>query len=140
MAENKKLITVAEAAEILGRSRSAIYAALNASPPRLHYHDVRRRLLLRAGLEERFNRSTRPRVDCTRPVAPEPDPHPPEQHPTGPDQWELIAEHCNQLIDPELWTTPPPWTPERWAGLAGVLDLARLEAEAEDEAPLPPER
>jgi len=125
MEEKKRLISVAEAAEILGRSKSAIYAALNA--------DVRRRLLLRAGLEERFNRSTRPRVDCTRPVAPEPDPHPPEQHPTGPDQWELIAEHCNQLIDPELWTTPPPWTPERWAGLAGVLDLARLEAEAEEE-------
>ena len=131
MAENKKLITVAEAAEILGRSKSAIYAALNASPPRLHYQDVRRRLLLRAGLEERFNRSTRPRVDCTRPVAPEPNPQPPEQHPIEADQWELIAEHANELIDASLWTEPPPWTAERWAGLAGVIDLARLETEAE---------
>jgi hypothetical protein len=131
MAENKKLIPVAEAAEILGRSKSAIYAALNASPPRLHYHDVRRRLLLRAGLEERFNRSTRPRADCTRPAAPEPNPHPPEQHPIEADQWELIAEHANELIDASLWTEPPPWTAERWAGLAGVIDLARLEAEAE---------
>ena len=131
MAENKKLIPVAEAAEILGRSKSAIYAALNASPPRLHYHDVRRRLLLRAGLEERFNRSTRPRADCTRPAAPEPNPHPPEQHPIEADQWELIAEHANELIDASLWTEPPPWTAERWAGLAGVIDLARLETEAE---------
>jgi hypothetical protein len=126
MAENKKLITVAEAAEILGRSKSAVYAALNSSPPRLHYHDVRRRLLLRAGLEERFNRSTRPRVDCPRPSAAVP-----KQQPVQEDQWELIAEHANELIDASLWTEPPPWTAERWAGLAGVIDLARLEAEAE---------
>lgn len=30
------------------------YAALNATPPRLHYQDVRTRLLLRDGLEYRF--------------------------------------------------------------------------------------
>ena len=124
MTENRKLITVAEAAEILNRSKSTIYAALNASPPRLHYHDVRKRLLLREGLEERFNRSTRPRADKPRPQA---SPAPVPQKPIQMDRWAEIAEVANSLIDPALWTEPPPWTPERWAGLAGILDLARAD-------------
>ena len=123
MAENKNLISVAEAAEVLGRSKSAIYAALNSSPPRLQYHDLKRRLLLRDGLEERFNRSTRPRVDCPRPSVAVP-----KQRPVQEDQWELIAEIANELIDASAWTSPPPWSADRWAGLAGVLDLARIEA------------
>jgi hypothetical protein len=130
MAKKRELISVKQAAEILNRSPAAIYKAIHDG--RLHYADELHRLLDRKGLEERFCRSTRARADCTRPVAPEPNPHPPEQHPTGPDQWALIAEHANELIDPELWTKPPPWSPERWAGLAGILDLSRLEAEAEE--------
>ena len=126
MDENKKLITVAQAAEILGRSKSTIYAALNAHPPRLHYHDVRRRLLLRDGLEERFARSTRPRID-------KPQAKPPEQVPIQPDGWDEIASRCNQLLDFSLWG-PGPWSGDRWASLAGVIDLARVEAEAENTA------
>ena len=132
MAKKRELISVKQAAEILNRSPAAIYKAIHDG--RLHYADELHRLLDRKGLEGRFNRSTRPRVDCTRPVAPEPDPHPPEQHPIEADQWELIAEHANELIDASLWTEPPPWSAERWAGLAGVIDLARLEAEAENSA------
>jgi len=128
MAENKKLITVVEAARILGRSTSTIYAALNSSPPRLHYHDVKRRLLLREGLEARFNRSTRPRSDVPRPKPPEPSAEAPEQAPAREDQWVEIAEIANELIDASAWTSPPPWSADRWAGLAGVLDLARIEA------------
>ena len=127
MAENKKLITVAEAARILGRSTSTIYAALNASPPRLHYDDVKRRLLLREGLEARFNRSTRPRSDVPRPKPPEPSAEAPEQVPAREDQWVAIAQVANELIDPSAWTTPPPWTADRWAGLCGVIDLARAD-------------
>ena len=67
MSATKTLISVAEAAEILGRSKSTVYAALNSLPPRLHYQDVRRRLLLREGLETRFARSTRPGIN-TPPV------------------------------------------------------------------------
>ena len=31
---------------------------------------------------------------------------------------------ANELIDPELSKLPPTWSAERWAGLAGVLDIA----------------
>ena len=63
MSATKILISVAEADEILGRSKSTVYAALNATPPRRHYQDVRRRWLLREGLETRLARSTRPRIN-----------------------------------------------------------------------------
>ena len=117
MAENKKLITVAEAARILGRSTSTIYAALNASPPRLHYHDVKRRLLLREGLEARFNRSTRPRSDVPRPRVPEPPTLTYEQ------KWEAIAVSANEILDPEAWSGPP-WTAHQWGVLAGAIEIA----------------
>ena len=126
MTENKKLITVAEAAEILGRTKSAIYAALNASPPRLHYHDVRKRLLLREGLEERFNRSTRPRADKPRPQAPEPAPTPLSFE----EKWELIAESANQILDCEAWSGPP-WTAHQWGVLAGAIEIAIEDLKAE---------
>ena len=112
MGENRELITVAQAAELLGRSKSAIYAALKSSPPRLHYHDPVKRLILRDGLEARYSRSTRPRIDRPQAKAPERD------------QWSAIAAQCNQLIDFELWS-PGPWSADRWAGLAGVIDQAR---------------
>jgi len=133
MDENKKLITVAQAAEILGRSKPAIYAALNSHPPRLHYHDPVRRLLLREGLEERFARSTRPRADYPLTKPPEVSKAPPEQVPIQPDGWDEIASRCNQLLDFSLWG-PGPWSGDRWASLAGVIDLARVEAEAENTA------
>ena len=126
MTENKKLITVAEAAEILGRTKSAVYAALNASPPRLHYQDVRKRLLLREGLEERFNRSTRPRADKPRPQAPKPAPTPL----TFEEKWELIAESANQILDCEAWNGPP-WTAHQWGVLAGAIEIAIEDLKAE---------
>ena len=63
MSCKKQLITVAQAADVLGRSKSAIYKTLNDSPPHLSYADPLKRLLERQGLEERFARSTRPRAD-----------------------------------------------------------------------------
>jgi len=44
-----------------------------------------------------------------------------------------IATICNELIDISAWTTPPPWIADWWAGLAGVLDLARIEAATESD-------
>ena len=119
MSATKTLISVAEAAEILGRSKSTIYAALNVLPPRLHYHDVRRRLLLREGLEARFARSTRPRIDKPQAQASQ------AKSKTTIDfekQWEIIAETANKTLDCGAWSAPP-WTGQQWAVLAGTIQV-----------------
>lgn len=115
--QNKKLITVAEAAAILGRSKSAIYAALNGSPPRLHYHDRSKRLILRDGLEARFARSTRPRIDRPQAKAPEV---------ASVSEWDEVARLCNSWIDFDLWG-PGPWPADRWISLANVIHMALQE-------------
>ena len=127
MSATNTLISVAEAAEILGRSKSTVYAALNASPPRLHYHDVRRRLLLREGLENRFARSTRPRIDKPQPQASE------AKSKTANDfekQWEIIAEVANQTLDCGAWSAPP-WSAHQWAVLAGTIEVGMEALDAE---------
>ena len=124
MSCKKQLITVAQAAEVLGRSKSAIYKALNDSPPRLSYADPLKRLLERQGLEERFARSTRPRAD--KPLA-KPLPmaaEPAQLERTFDAEWEEIARVANSYLDYELWA-PPPLTSQQWGVLAGVIDLAR---------------
>ena len=55
------LITQKEAAVILNRSVSAVSRAIKDG--RLEYADPKNRLLHRPGLEERFRRKTRPRID-----------------------------------------------------------------------------
>ena len=55
------LITQKEAAVILNRSVSAVSRAIKDG--RLEYADPKNRLLHRPGLEMRFRRITRPRVD-----------------------------------------------------------------------------
>jgi hypothetical protein len=129
MAENKKLITVAEAAKVLGRSASTIYAALNASPPRLHYHDVKRRLLLRDGLETRFSRSTRPRIDKPQAKAPQPELEPL----TFDEKWEIIAEKANETIDCSQWGQPP-WSGQQWSVLSICIGegVRQLQAETDE--------
>ncbi len=37
--------------------------------------------------------------------------------------WDAIAKECNEMLNPSLWS-PPPWSADRWAGLAGVLSNA----------------
>jgi len=127
MSATKTLISVAEAAEILGRSKSTVYAALNATPPRLNYQDVRRRLLLREGLENRFARSTRPRIDKPQPQASE------VKRKTANDfekQWEVIAEIANKTLDCSAWSAPP-WTGQQWAVLAGTIQVGMEALDAE---------
>ena len=131
MSATKTLISVAEAAAILGRSKSIVYAALNASPPRLHYQDVRRRLLLREGLETRFARSTRPRIDKPQAQAAE------RKSKTTNDfekRWEVIAEVANNTLDCSAWSAPP-WTGQQWAVLAGTIQVGMeaLDVETEDD-------
>ena len=129
MAENTKLITVAEAAKILGRSASTIYAALNRSPPRLQYHDLKRRLLLRDGLEARFSRSTRPRIDKPQAKAPEPESEPL----TFDEKWEIIAEKANETLDCNAWSAPP-WSGQQWSVLSICIGegVRHLQAETDE--------
>ena len=55
------LVTQKEAAVILNRSVSAVSRAIKDG--RLEYADSKNRLLHRPGLEMRFRRKTRPRID-----------------------------------------------------------------------------
>ena len=126
MAENTKLITVAEAAKVLGRSASTIYAALNAHPPRLQYHDLKHRLLLRDGLEARFSRSTRPRIDKPQVKAPEPELEPL----TFNEKWAIIAEKANETLDCSRWG-PPPYSGQQWSVLSICIGEGIRELQAE---------
>ena len=123
MESKRELISVKQAAEILNRSPAAIYKAIHDG--RLHYADTMRRLLDRKNIEQHFARSTRPRID--KPMVAPPSPAPVPQKPIHKDKWQQIAEVANELIDVEAWASPPPWTADRWAGLAGILDLARAD-------------
>ncbi len=129
MSATKTLISVAEAAEILGRSKSTVYAALNSLPPRLHYQDVRRRLLLREGLESRFARSTRPRIDKPQAQSLE------AKSKTTNDfdkKWEIIAEVANQTLDCSAWLAPA-LSGQQWAVLAGTIQVGMEALDAEPE-------
>ena len=58
----KDFCTPRQAARILGRSPSTISRAL--AQGRLSYIDPEKKLLLRAGLEQRFANATRRKADC----------------------------------------------------------------------------
>ena len=126
MSATKTLISVTETEEILEQSKSTVYAALNATPPRLHYQDVRRRWLLREGLETHFARSTRPRIDKPQVQAAE------RKRKTADfeKQWEGIAEVANNTLDLTLWPAPP-WSAHQWAVLAGCIDIAIKEVNSD---------
>ena len=113
VSSDKKLISVREAAAILQRSPSAVYQAIKASPPRLHYADPVRRLIARDGLEARWARSTRARVDCPVPSAER----------SQRRYWDRFADTANQMLDCDAWSGPP-WSAERWAVLVGVMQQA----------------
>ena len=113
VSSDKKLVTVKEAAAILQRSPSAVYQALKASPPRLHYADPLRRLIAREGLEQRWARSTRARVDCPVPSAER----------TQQRFWADFARNANEMLDCDAWSGPP-WTPFQWSVLVGVMQQA----------------
>lgn len=123
MENERQLISVKQAAEILNRSPSTIYKAIHTG--RLHYADTMRRLLDRTSLKQEFAKNTRPRIDKPIPSA-----KAMKQEPSDKDEWQTIVSIANELIDPEAWKTPPPWTADRWAGLAGVLDIAQAEVSA----------
>ena len=123
MSFKKQLVTVSQAADVLGRSKSAIYKALNDSPPRLSYADPLKCLLECQGLEERFARSTRPRADKPLKRRLTIMDEPSRQESPLDKDWEEIARVANTYLDCKLWA-PPPWTSQQWGVLAGVIDMA----------------
>ena len=129
------LVTQKEAAAILNRSVSAVSRAIKDG--RLEYADPKNRLLHRPGLEMRFRRKTRPRIDKpqrktqTKPVSP-------RFHPAG-EQTEPIAttywERLNQKLEFSLGAGPVYWQqpsdPQRLRLFVRTIDELRRQVEAE---------
>ena len=122
----KDLITAKQAARLLGRSQSAISRALKDG--RLEYIDPVKRLLFRPGLEVRFARRTRQKIDCSyAPVRgdvaelPEPPPLPP----VALTFWDRAAQKLAVVLDgaPAYWAEAPDG--ERLKLFCQSLDLIR---------------
>ena len=129
------LVTQKEAAVILNRSVSAVSRAIKDG--RLEYADPKNRLLHRPGLEMRFRRKTRPRVDRPQRKAQiEPVPHrldPPGVQPTpiATTYWERL----NQKLEFSLGAGPVYWQqpsdPQRLRLFCRTIDELRDQCEME---------
>ena len=106
----RDVVTVAEAAAILGISSQAIYAGLRCG--RVSFTRVQgRKVLQREGLESRWWGSSQR-------VAAHPEPAPAEP---GPD-WVAIADQLNAYLGPS-WPAPP-WSADQVNTVAMCLSLA----------------
>ena len=124
-----EFLSVAEAAAVLGVSRTAVYHALDAG--RLQAHDYQgKRVLLRTGLRRQYYNNTQQRANSPslRPKSDNQDvsvmvkgllDERPEFHAFA----EAMAELLHDQLDPELWG-PQPWEPWRWAVMLVVTDRA----------------
>ena len=92
------LVTQKQAAVILNRSVSAVSRAIKDG--RLQYADPKNRLLHRPGLEMRFARKTRPRIDKPQRKT-QMKLVPPRLHPAG-EQPEPIATTYWERLDQKL--------------------------------------
>ena len=110
MMDESFLVTHSEAARILGRSVTTIGRAVKQG--RLQYVDPTNLLFDGRTLADDFSRCTRPRIDR------------PFNQPNANTEWDLIAQSANEMLEPSLWG-PPPWSADRWAALAGVIDIAK---------------
>ena len=132
------LITQKEAAEILNRSVSAVSRALRDG--RLEYMDSERRLLHRPGLEQRFARTTRPRIDAPqRKVQMEAmvrddlqsDALGKEPSPVPTDYWDRLTDKLSVVLDgaPYYWQREP--NPAQLRLFCRMLDELRSQVEPE---------
>ena len=133
------LVTQKEAAAILNRSVSAVSRAIKDG--RLEYADPKNRLLHRPGLEMRFARKTRPRIDKpqvksakTADVWQEPhDINQPE--PIATTYWERLDQKLQWVLDggSAYWQEPP--NPQRLRLFVRSLDELRSQVELEGLTP-----
>ena len=124
------LVTQKEAAAILNRSVSAVSRAIKDG--RLEYADPKNRLLHRPGLEMRFRRKTRPRIDKpqrkTQITLTQREHQPP---PIAAKYWERL----NQKLEFSLGAGPVYWQqpsdPQRLRLFVRTIDELRRQVEAE---------
>lgn len=118
------LITQKEAAAILNRSVSAVSRAIKDG--RLEYADPKNRLLHRPGLEMRFARKTRPRIDkpqCKTQSAPMQ--HRSESTPIATTFWERLDQKLEWVLEgaPAYWSEPS--NPQRLRLFCRMLEEIR---------------
>ena len=94
------LVTQKEAAAILNRSVSAVSRAIKDG--RLEYADPKNRLLHRPGLEMRFRRKTRPRIDKPQRKA-QMKPVPPRLHPAVEQPDPIATTYWGRLDQKLQW-------------------------------------
>ena len=124
------LVTQKEAAVILNRSVSAVSRAIKDG--RLEYADPKNRLLHRPGLEMRFRRKTRPRIDKPqRKTQSAPMRHRGESPPIATDYWARL----NQKLEFSLGAVPVYWQqpsdPQRLRLFVRTIDELRQQCELE---------
>ena len=134
------LVTQKEAAAILNRSVSAVSRAIKDG--RLEYADSKNRLLHRPGLEMRFARKTRPRVDVPQvKSAKAGDVSQTEHHathqpePIATTYWERLDQKLQWVLDggSAYWQEPP--NPQRLRLFVRSLDELRSQVELEGLTP-----
>ena len=126
---NNDLITQKEAAAILNRSVSAVSRAIKEG--RLDYADPEHRLLHRPGLEQRFARTTRLRIDAPRRKAQMvPGPSRPESPVIATEYWQRVTDKLDCVLQgsSSYW---PKFDAQSLKLFARVLDEVRAQAEME---------
>ena len=124
------LVTQKEAAAILNRSVSAVSRAIKDG--RLEYADPKNRLLHRPGLEMRFRRKTRPRIDKPqRKTQSAPMLHRGESPPIATTYWDRLDQKLEWVLEgaPAYWSEPS--NPQRLRLFCRTLDELRSQVEDE---------
>ena len=125
------LVTQKEAAVILNRSVSAVSRAIKDG--RLQYADPKNRLLHRPGLEMRFARKTRPRID--KPQRKSAKPARGEKSPVADliatDYWSRLDQKLQWVLEggPVYWQREP--NPHQLMLFCRTIDELRSQVEAE---------
>ena len=127
------LITQKEAAAILNRSVSAVSRAIKDG--RLEYADPKNRLLHRPGLEMRFRRKTRPRIDKPQRKTQEPvhrgSSHTVQPTPIATTYWERLDQKLQWVLEggPVYWSQPS--DPQRLRLFCRTIDELQQRCEEE---------
>ena len=128
------LVTQKEAAVILNHSVSAVSRAIRDG--RLEYADPKHRLLHRPGLEMRFARKTRPRIDKPqRKTQERPGPKggfgPVQPEPIATTYWERLDQKLQWVLEggPVYWHRDP--NPHQLMLFCRTIDELRSQVELE---------